>query len=172
MGIPHAPSRDDIVDGYRIPKGATLIPNVWHIHHDEDDYDEPESFRPERFLHHPFGMRLDAAHEPARLERQGRRTHYTFGAGRRVCLGMESAKKSFLIGMAKFLWAFEVGPQSEDGELDLDVETGFISDLTLKVKQLDIKIKLRDGISREDVQSHYEAVYPAEASLMGWDTMV
>ncbi|KAB5530402.1 cytochrome P450 [Coniochaeta sp. 2T2.1] len=171
MGIPHAPSRDDTVDGHRIPKGSSVIPNVWNIHHDEADYENPDEFIPERFLQHPWGMRMDDEHDPARLEKQGRRTNYTFGAGRRVCLGMESAKKSFLVGMAKFLWAFEVHPRDAERGVDLSLDTGFISDLTLKVKNLDIAVKLRDGLSREDVYKHYEDVYPDEARLMGWETV-
>jgi hypothetical protein len=170
MGIPHAPARDDTVNGHRIPKGATIIPNVWHIHHNEADYEKPDEFIPERFLHHPLGMRVDTNHDPARLEGQGRRTNYTFGAGRRVCLGMESAKKSFLIGMAKFLWAFELQPQSAERGIDLDLDTGFVSDLTLKVKSLDVAIKLRDGVSREDIEKHYEQVHQSEAIFMGWET--
>ena len=171
MGIPHAPSRDDIVDGHRIPKGSSIIPNVWNIHHDEADYENPDDFIPERFLQHPFGMKMDDEHDPARMEKQGRRTNYTFGAGRRVCLGIESAKKSFLVGMAKFLWAFEVHPREPERGVDLSIDTGFISDLTLKVKNLDIVVKLRDGLTREDVYKHYEDVYPDEARLMGWETV-
>ncbi|TPX13572.1 uncharacterized protein E0L32_006043 [Thyridium curvatum] len=168
MGIPHAPSRDDTINGHRIPKGSSIIPNVWNIHHDEADYESPDEFIPERFLRHPFGMRVDDEHEPARLEKQGRRMNYTFGAGRRVCLGMESAKKSFLIGMAKFLWAFEVHPRDPGRGVDLSLDTGFISDLTLKVKELDIMVKLREGLSREDIFRHYEDVYTDEARLMDW----
>jgi cytochrome P450 len=29
MGIPHMTTEDDIYRGYRIPKGAYLLPNIW-----------------------------------------------------------------------------------------------------------------------------------------------
>jgi cytochrome P450 len=29
LGIPHRVIQDDTYEGYRIPKGATCIPNVW-----------------------------------------------------------------------------------------------------------------------------------------------
>lgn len=29
MGLPHASSRDDMIEGYAIPKGAMLLPNIW-----------------------------------------------------------------------------------------------------------------------------------------------
>jgi cytochrome P450 len=29
MGIPHMTTEDDIYEGYLIPKGALLLPNIW-----------------------------------------------------------------------------------------------------------------------------------------------
>lgn len=29
-GIPHATSEEDTYMGYRIPKGAIIVPNVWY----------------------------------------------------------------------------------------------------------------------------------------------
>ncbi|KAF2794876.1 cytochrome P450 [Melanomma pulvis-pyrius CBS 109.77] len=163
----HATPKDEIFEGYRIPKGSAVIANVWHLHHSEADYEAPNDFIPERWLRHPFGMRLDAEHDSTRLETQGRRRTYAFGAGRRMCPGMESAKKNLLLGMAKFLWAFEVLPP--DGQdIDLSMETGYISDLALRPKSTDVVVKLRDGVSREDVYNHYYETYKEEAEVMGW----
>jgi cytochrome P450 family 135 len=36
--------------GYRIPAGAMVMPSIVAIHFREDIYDEPDEFRPERFL--------------------------------------------------------------------------------------------------------------------------
>ncbi|SRR6266550_4936538 len=30
-GFPHCTTEDDIHDGYLIPKGALIIPNIWHV---------------------------------------------------------------------------------------------------------------------------------------------
>ena len=34
LGLAHYVSQDDEYQGYRIPKGTTVLPNVWAILHD------------------------------------------------------------------------------------------------------------------------------------------
>jgi cytochrome P450 len=31
MGLPHVTTKDDIVNGYRIPQGAILLANIWFV---------------------------------------------------------------------------------------------------------------------------------------------
>ncbi|KAG6918162.1 hypothetical protein DXG01_016147 [Tephrocybe rancida] len=50
LGVSHAPSEDDIYKGYFIPKGATIMPNIWAMTHDETRYPQPDLFLPERFF--------------------------------------------------------------------------------------------------------------------------
>lgn len=167
QGVPHAPSRDDIYNGHRIPKSTTMIMNVWQNHHSPEDYDSPDEFIPERFLRHPFGMRPDQAHDAAHLESASARVTYDFGAGRRICPGMHSAKQSLLLGLAKVLWAFDVVPP-EESEIDLSLETGFVQDIALHPKKFDVVLRLREGRTREEVLGHYESAYEGEAEVMGW----
>lgn len=47
-GIPHALTKDDEFEGYRLPAGAVVTYNHWAISH--LDYEDPERFYPERFL--------------------------------------------------------------------------------------------------------------------------
>ncbi len=37
-GIPHSADEDEVYNGYFIPKGATVIGNVWAIHMDPARY--------------------------------------------------------------------------------------------------------------------------------------
>ncbi|KAK0118228.1 hypothetical protein ONS95_012531 [Cadophora gregata] len=168
QGVAHAPAQDDIYQGHRIPKGTAVIMNVWHIHHSEEDYEDPEEFIPERFLRHPFGMRLDGKHDAAQLEASGSRVNYDFGTGRRICPGMNSAKQSLLLGLAKVLWAFDVLPPVGK-EIDLNLESGFIQEIALHPKDFDVVFKIRDGFTKEDIWDHYSQCYDAEAEMMGWE---
>lgn len=36
--------------GYTIPKGTVVLPNLWSVHRDPIEWDEPDSFNPTRFL--------------------------------------------------------------------------------------------------------------------------
>ena len=62
--ILHESSKDCTIGGYNIPQGTMLLVNTWAIHRDEKVWDDPTSFRPERFErpvgegynYIPFGM--------------------------------------------------------------------------------------------------------------------
>ncbi|KAF5019281.1 hypothetical protein F66182_8718 [Fusarium sp. NRRL 66182] len=118
-GIPHATTEDDTYNGHFIPKDTVVIANIWAIHHDEEIYDRPEEFIPERFLNNKYGTR----EEPTPEDAEHRRQVYTFGGGRRVCPGQHLAVNSLIINTAKMLWAFDIVP--EDPNIDVNVETAF-----------------------------------------------
>lgn len=43
--------RDDVYDGYFIPKGSIILANAWAMLRNEDEYGpDPDAFNPERFL--------------------------------------------------------------------------------------------------------------------------
>lgn len=54
MGIPHRSIKDTELMGYRIPKGTTVLTNLYQIHMDSEFWGDPENFRPERFLETGF----------------------------------------------------------------------------------------------------------------------
>ncbi|KAH9378178.1 hypothetical protein HPB48_018879 [Haemaphysalis longicornis] len=43
-------SEDVVIDGYFIPKGTTVIPNIWACHNDPGFWEDPHKYSPERFL--------------------------------------------------------------------------------------------------------------------------
>ncbi|CAN7982314.1 unnamed protein product, partial [Ixodes hexagonus] len=50
LGIPHNTSRDTEVGGHFIPKDTGLLYNIHAINHDPQLWEDPDVFRPERFL--------------------------------------------------------------------------------------------------------------------------
>lgn len=49
-GTPHASITDDHYNGHFIPKGTTILGNLWAIHHNEKYFKDSHNFVPERYL--------------------------------------------------------------------------------------------------------------------------
>lgn len=102
FAIPHAADKESFINGYRIPQGAVLLPNVWHFTRDTDYYHDPETFKPERFLE-PYN-------EPSA-------TDVVFGFGRRICSGRRLVDSSLYLVFAQTLAAFNIEPRrNQSGE--------------------------------------------------------
>jgi cytochrome P450 len=76
--IPRTAVEDDVIDGHRIPKGATVVMPVHTLHHDPRFWDDPEVFDPSRFIG-------DAP------KQQHRSAYVPFGGGKRICIGTSFA---------------------------------------------------------------------------------
>ncbi|ESK84350.1 cytochrome p450 [Moniliophthora roreri MCA 2997] len=121
MGVLHASLRDDFYEGYYIPKGSLVIPNVLAMNHDEATYGpNPDEFRPERFLNEDGTHKLS----PPDTKDEG---HYTFGFGHRICPGRHIAFNA-LFTFVVTLWAMhlEAGKYSDGISLE-DEESGISS---------------------------------------------
>ncbi|KAK8060326.1 cytochrome P450 [Apiospora saccharicola] len=103
LGVPHCAMRDDEYMGYKIPKNASMITNVWGIHRDPKRYAHPDIFDPTRFL----GDDQIAAEAAANPD-VSKRDHFVFGSGRRICVGMHTAERSLFLAMSRILWALRV----------------------------------------------------------------
>ena len=51
-GVPHQALADLRVGEYVIPKGTTIVQNLYGVHHDPKLWDNPEEFNPNRFVTH------------------------------------------------------------------------------------------------------------------------
>ncbi|KAJ4304951.1 hypothetical protein N0V90_000479 [Kalmusia sp. IMI 367209] len=151
LSIPHATSKDDTYNGFFVPANTTVIMNTWAIHHNEDDYPNPDVFDPTRFLDNDFGTVL--ASEDGKDA--SRRRTYAFGAGRRVCAGQDMAEKSLLMAMAKLLWAFNIRPNN-GSLLDTSVTTAFTDAVLTGPKEADIGFKVRSEARNEVIYRERE----------------
>ncbi|KAJ7319209.1 hypothetical protein OS493_036372 [Desmophyllum pertusum] len=96
LSVPHKTTVDTTLQGYHIPKGTTVIPNLWSHHHDPAIWDDPNNFRPERFLDE------DGNFAPPRAER-----FLPFAAGRRACIGENLARTELFLVLARLLQNFK-----------------------------------------------------------------
>ncbi|OSS53624.1 hypothetical protein B5807_00518 [Epicoccum nigrum] len=115
LALPHAATQDDVIRGFRIPKGALILPNNWWFTHDPAVYADPMTFRPERFL--------GETPEP------DPRT-WTFGYGRRVCPGRYVADNALFITIAQSLSVFNIEKVVENGKVvepEVKFEPGVVS---------------------------------------------
>ncbi|CAH0022322.1 unnamed protein product [Clonostachys rhizophaga] len=155
-GLPRILDRDDIVDGYRIPKGTTVLANVWSMQRNPDDYEQPDEFIPERYLNHPLGLKKGA-------DATDKRATYTFGAGRRLCPGEAFAQNSIITAIAKLIWSFKIEPA---GPLDLNTETGFHTGLVMGPEPFKVNFVLRDPKRKEEILRDYDV---CQTALAGFD---
>jgi len=75
------------IGGYRVPKGVTLWMSQWVIQRDPRWFDEPERFRPERWLD---GL----------AKRLHRYAYFPFGGGPRICIGNTFAQMEAVLMLA------------------------------------------------------------------------
>ncbi|KAH8107810.1 cytochrome P450 [Cristinia sonorae] len=101
LGLPHELNRDDVYEGYLIPKGAMVFYNLWAMNSDPEVYPEPERFRPERFLDETEITEVI----PPNTHGEG---HLAFGYGRRTCVGNSVTNNTLFLNIATLLWAFNI----------------------------------------------------------------
>ncbi|KAL9097808.1 MAG: hypothetical protein Q9165_000134 [Trypethelium subeluteriae] len=125
-----------------IPGGAIVGVTGWTVHFDRSVYgDDVEVFRPERW------MRGEEESEDAFRERMDRmgRADVRFGKGSRSCLGRHVAELELfkIIPVMAELLEFEMDPPDKEWK----VEYLFLS----KQTGMDVKIKWRQGIAKEEI---------------------
>ena len=109
--VPHQSMADCDVDGYTIPAGTRVIINAWAISRDPRSWGEkPEEFVPERFM--DGGAAAD-------VDFRGNDFQFTpFGAGRRMCPGINFGLATIYIMLANLVYCFDwklpAGVEKED----------------------------------------------------------
>ncbi|KAI0683658.1 cytochrome P450 [Cerioporus squamosus] len=109
LGFPHQSVADDEYDGYTIPAGSMIVPNVWAIAHDPRHYPDPFEFRPERYLTDAGTLRPDVLDPRS----------FMFGYGRRICPGRHFSESSLFITIACVLHTFVIHAGAEQEKPDI-----------------------------------------------------
>ncbi|XP_047472152.1 cytochrome P450 2L1-like [Penaeus chinensis] len=98
VGVPHVAVRDTKLGGYLLPKGTIVSTAAAAMHHDPRYWNEPEKFKPERWL-----------------DDQGKFTtkkegFLPFGVGKRVCVGESLARMELFILSTALFQSLSVTP--------------------------------------------------------------
>lgn len=99
LSLPRIAQESCEINGYHIPKGSTLLVNVWAIGRDPKVWADPLEFRPERFLVGGERPNVDMRGNDFEL--------MPFGAGRRVCAGMNLGIRMVQMLFATLIHAFD-----------------------------------------------------------------
>ncbi|MED6177537.1 hypothetical protein PIB30_099031, partial [Stylosanthes scabra] len=97
------------LQGYNIACGTRVIVNAWAIARDPKYWDQPEEFKPERFLN----SSIDVNGNDFRL--------IPFGAGRRGCPGIVFAMAVNELVLANLLYQFDWALPSNESDNSLDM---------------------------------------------------
>ncbi|XP_062003991.1 cytochrome P450 81Q32-like [Rosa rugosa] len=95
--VPHYTSDDCTIGGFDVPCDTIVMINVWAIHRDPTLWDDPESFKPERFA--------NGGEEPYKF--------MPFGQGRRACPGMGLAQRVVGLALGSLIQCFDWEKVSE-----------------------------------------------------------
>ncbi|KAJ0732938.1 putative cytochrome P450 [Helianthus annuus] len=98
--------------GYTIPKDSQVLVNVWAINRDPKIWDDPLSFKPERFI-------------GSNVSYKGNDFGYLpFGSGRRMCPGETMASKLILLTVASLVINFDwfIPDKTNPMEINMDEE--------------------------------------------------
>ncbi|PLB51998.1 putative cytochrome P450 oxidoreductase [Aspergillus steynii IBT 23096] len=172
MGLPHTSTADDIFEGYSIPRGATLLPNVWSVTllsplalypssnevnrfftHDPATYSDPMTFNPDRFL--SSDKNLTPEFDPHR---------FAFGFGRRVCPGRFLADSMIFLTIAQSLAVFNIRKaRTTDTGVEIEPDIGFKPGVVSHPAPFSARVTPRSE-KHEQLVRDVEKVFPWEKS--------
>ncbi|XP_039271391.2 cytochrome P450 2J6-like isoform X1 [Styela clava] len=95
LSMPRKTTTDVNIRGFNIPKNTPVMPNFWAVHNDPEIFEDPEKFRPERFIdsNHNFILSKHVV---------------SFSVGPRNCMGEQLARKEVFLFLVAMLQQFRI----------------------------------------------------------------
>ncbi|KAH7652973.1 Premnaspirodiene oxygenase protein [Dioscorea alata] len=113
--LPRESAEDCKISGYDVPKKTRIMVNAWALGRDPKLWENPDIFLPERFYRSSINFK-------------GNHMQFIpFGAGRRICPGIQLGIATIMIALAKILYHFNWKlPNEMSGEdIDMTESSGF-----------------------------------------------
>ncbi|ADV49365.1 Unspecific monooxygenase [Cellulophaga algicola DSM 14237] len=85
---------DDEFEGLQIPKDSLVLMSIYELHRNEDFWEKPNEFNPERF--------------DASRKKEYQEYYYPFGAGPRMCVGNNFAMYEMVIAVTELLQKYKM----------------------------------------------------------------
>jgi cytochrome P450 len=100
------------IDGYNVPAGTVVGVPIYPLHHNEEYYPDPFTYRPDRWLTAP-GSDDKTAAEAVKLAQSA---FCPFSIGPRGCIGKGVAYLELTVALARTLWLYDLrlAPGMED----------------------------------------------------------
>lgn len=100
FSISHLCNKTTILEGYTIPKGTIIMPNLDSVLSDQKVWGDPHNFRPERFLDNEGSLKSFKEFVP-------------FSLGKRVCMGESLAKMELFLFISAICQHYDIRPAEE-----------------------------------------------------------
>lgn len=105
--VPHVAIQDTIVNNYHVPKGTTILFNVYNLNLSPEFWHEPRKFNPRRFLKFDLETKTNKLSLPSNFN--------PFSVGLRTCLGRKMVESITVTAIANLCKNFVI--TSSDVEL-------------------------------------------------------
>ena len=126
-------SKDLILSGYQIPAGTELHLLAYQMSRDESVFDEPNVFRPERWLR---GKKVSLQNRKF-LEAKEVFSSLPFGFGTRMCIGRRIAELELHLLLARIVQQFEIRYPADADDVEPFFRGLMIPDRPVRVKFVD-----------------------------------
>jgi cytochrome P450 len=124
-GTMRSPTRDIVVDGYRVEAKTIAVVSFYALHRDPTLWAEPLRFDPDRFL-------------PERSKGRSRWQYLPFGGGPRSCIGDHFAMLEATLALATIIRAAEI--ESLDPEFPLETPFTVVAARPIRARVLDVGV--------------------------------
>ncbi|KDQ21284.1 hypothetical protein BOTBODRAFT_25707 [Botryobasidium botryosum FD-172 SS1] len=150
LGLPRRTSKEDVYNGYYIPKGALVLYNTRAMCYDPSVFKDPHRFMPERFLEADGKTPVEMSH----AREWGTRA---FGYGRRSCAGMHLANETLFINIVTALATLNISKGVDESGTPIEPDLNYLPGVINHPKPWKCKIEARSpraaALLREAVES-------------------